>query len=342
MPPVTEQNDRPDLTGIVSFAESCEAALFGRGQMAALDSLQAESGALMNALDEAQLHDRPAGVRIAIAIWRFWLLRGRLAEGRARLARLLEDPAVFSLELYVRGLTVQGIMAFFQGDPDAAAGFARQSLPIAEEINDPWSLAFSRTVLGWAAQAKTDYASASTFFREGLSIFRRMGHRWGEAVSLLNLGEVARSLGDLDSAAELYKQDLAIYRELEEASAIAATLSNLGFVALRRREPEARAYFAEALDICGQLKNNQFAAGVLVGFAGLAAGEMSYERAFLLISAADALLSGIDGTFEPAEQLERERILESVKAALGDERLSILLQEPRTYTMEEAVSLALS
>src|ERR1044072_7941148 len=102
-------DSRPELSGYVTLAEQAEPDLFGRGQKAALDILESEHHNLLNTLDEAYHTDRSSGIRISVAIWRFWLLRGHLAEGRVRLARLLDAHAGVPQQLKVRGLTVLGI-----------------------------------------------------------------------------------------------------------------------------------------------------------------------------------------------------------------------------------------
>lgn len=332
-----------ELSGYVALVEQAEPELFGRGQKAALEALEAEHDDLLGALDEACQTDRAAGVRIGVALWRFWLLRGHLAEGRARLERLLDGRAEVPQRLQARGMTVLGVIAFFQGDNVFAEQCARQSLALAEQLDDEWGVAFSKTVLGWSAQAGADYDRAQTLFREGLTLFRRMGHRWGEAVSLLNLGEVARSLGDMDAAERFYQEDLAIYRELDEQSAIAATLCNLGYVALRRGDPPAAGeYFRDTLLLCRQLGNKQFAVGTFIGLAGVAAAERDDETAAKLLGAADTLLAQIKGSLEPADVIERDSILESVRDRLGVDRLAAAREEGRALTTDEAIELALS
>ncbi|HJU56625.1 MAG TPA: tetratricopeptide repeat protein, partial [Pyrinomonadaceae bacterium] len=330
-----EQDERkrgPDW--YVAFAEQHEHALFGRGQLDALDALQAEHAGLLDALDESYYSDRAAGIRIGVAAWRFWLLRGHLTEGREKLIRLLDDRAEVPPQLRARGITVLGVIAFFQGDHAGARLHAEQSLGLAAEIDDPWSLAFSKTVLGWAAQAAGDYTAASSFFQESLILFKRMGHRWGEAVSLLNLGEVARSLGDTEAAEQFYLEDLAIYRELDEQSAIAATLCNLGYVALRRANtPSARDYFKETILLCQRLGNRQFAVGTFIGLAGVEAAEGYWAKAARLLGVADGVLKQIKGALEPADELERARVTATTRDALGERAFDSPWREGNAMSM---------
>lgn len=332
-----------ELSKYVALAEQAEAELFGRGQKAALDALEAEHQNLLDVLDEAYHADRAAGIRIGVAVWRFWLLRGHLAEGRARLARLLDGRAEVPPRLKARGMTVLGVIAFFQGDNVFAERCALESLALAGRLDDAWGVAFSKTVLGWSAQAGADYDRAQTLFREGLALFRRMGHRWGEAVSLLNLGEVARSRGELDAAEQFYQEDLAIYRELDEQSAIAATLCNLGYVALHRGDLRAAGeYFRETMLLCRQLGNKQFAVGTFIGLAGVAAARRDDELAAKLLGAADALLAQIKGSLEPADVIERDRLLEGLRDRLGADKFAAAREEGKALATDEAVGLALA
>lgn len=336
---IEQDEQKRGLDWYVALAERHEQALYGRGQLAALDALQAEHEGLLEAMNESYHSDRAAGIRIGVAVWRFWLLRGYLTEGREKLARLLDDRALIPPRVRARGMTVLGVVAFFQGDHAGARLHAEQSLALATDVDDPWSLAFSKTVFGWAAQAAGDYTAASSLFQETLILFKRMGHRWGEAVSLLNLGEVARSLGDMEEAEKFYLADLAIYRELGEQSAIAATLCNLGYVALRRADTQsAHVYFNETLLLCQRLGNKQFAVGTFIGLAGVEASEGNWAKAARRLGVADAGLKQIKGALEPADEIERESVTAATRDALGEREFDSHWREGNVMSMDDAIS----
>ena len=74
----------------VLLAEQAEPALRGPEQVSWLDRLDAELANIRAALTWAtESGEAEIGLRIGAALWRFWHMRGSLAEGRDRLERLL-------------------------------------------------------------------------------------------------------------------------------------------------------------------------------------------------------------------------------------------------------------
>ncbi len=73
----------------LTLAEATEPALSGPEQAVKCDRLEAEESNLRSALARAVAHDPEAALRLAGALWRFWELRCRYAEGRAWLERSL-------------------------------------------------------------------------------------------------------------------------------------------------------------------------------------------------------------------------------------------------------------
>lgn len=279
------------------MAEATSPDLFNREQGEAIRKLEAHHDELLALLEESADRDPATAIRLAVALWRYWFLRGHLA----LVAPAIERAVTRAPE--TRGLVTLGVICFFLGRHDDAARQVAKLTGLEGE-----DLAFARTVEGWVAQGRGDWETASQAFDESLHAFRALHHRWGEALSLLNLGEVARSRGNLTAARRHYDADLAIYRELGEQSAIAATLCNLGFVDLAEgRDPSAA--LSEALELSRSVGNRQFIPGILIGFASwhLASGDA--ERARRLVAEADAEIEQLGSAYEPADQLERDRVV---------------------------------
>jgi predicted ATPase/class 3 adenylate cyclase len=75
------------------LAEEAGHHLTREHRVAWLSRLETEHDNLRAALDRAErTRDADTGLRTAAAIWRFWLQRGHLSEGRGRLERLLSMP----------------------------------------------------------------------------------------------------------------------------------------------------------------------------------------------------------------------------------------------------------
>ena len=109
------------------LAERAEPELRGAGQAAWMRAVGEDNDNLREALAWFQARaEVERGFRLVGALWRFWQIRGQLAEGREHAERLLAidngeaDPAARA-----RALACAGRLAFFQGDYAAARGVPR-------------------------------------------------------------------------------------------------------------------------------------------------------------------------------------------------------------------------
>jgi predicted ATPase/class 3 adenylate cyclase len=130
----------------LALAETSERHLTGEHQLEWLDRLGREHDNIRTVLDHAERTGRPEDVRdalrIAAAIWRFWQQRGHLAEGRARLERLLGLPVAATPDaVRGRGLGALGSLDYWAGDYAAMAVRYREAAQIAEALDDPRLLA---------------------------------------------------------------------------------------------------------------------------------------------------------------------------------------------------------
>jgi len=261
----------------VAFAERAErmfeAASEAPQQARWLDRLEAEYDNLRAAL--ALRDPAPAAaetrLRLGAALWRFWEVRGRQAEGRAWLEAILaESPATPSAAwanalngagnlarnqgdhaqatahheaaLAVRralgdargvaaSLNNLGVVAHDQGDFARAVEFLEQALPIWSEAGSAFGMALSLNNLGRAVRFQGDYARATALGEQSLGIFRDLGHTWGIARALNSLGDVARYTGATERAVALYEESLRLRREVGDKQGIAVTANNLGDLA---------------------------------------------------------------------------------------------------------------
>ena len=95
---------RAHAAGFLAFAERAEPALTGPDQAAWFDRLELEHDNLRTALSWAvDVGDVDLALRLGKSLWRFWVARGHLREGRERLARLLAMPGADARTLLRRG-----------------------------------------------------------------------------------------------------------------------------------------------------------------------------------------------------------------------------------------------
>src|SRR5581483_7127721 len=111
-----------------------------------------------------QTFDLDWGLRLCVALFRFWDMREHLSEGRARLETILHLAGTERSKERARVSQFLGAIATAQGDYPAAERFLEQSLCLYEELNDQPGIAVSLNALAVAARDRGDYSSAQNNF----------------------------------------------------------------------------------------------------------------------------------------------------------------------------------
>src|SRR5258708_22235830 len=102
----------------LALAEEAEPRLTSAGMGSWLERLQREHENLRAALAWLVEHnEQEAALRLGGALWRFWLIRGHLSEGRTELARALTGSReVVTTPVRAKALHAAGTLAALQGD----------------------------------------------------------------------------------------------------------------------------------------------------------------------------------------------------------------------------------
>lgn len=260
------------LRHYLELAERAEPELRGPGQQSWLARLDAESGNLRTALDEA-VRRAAAGapaqaVRLATALAWWWLLRGRLTQARDSLRTVLDTaPATAADSEHARLALLHAAFALLTGEHDTAAalpdgaaltdpvcraralwlcayglfsaGEAARSgelndraLAVSTTAGDRWGIAAALGLRAALALIRGDLAGLGRDGLRSAALFREIGDRWGELQTVSSLSVLAEIKGDYEEAADRQQEGLLIARELGLAAEVSARLSGLGRLAL--------------------------------------------------------------------------------------------------------------
>jgi predicted ATPase/DNA-binding CsgD family transcriptional regulator len=218
-----------------ALAERAAPELIGAEQFAWLDRLDAEHDNLRAALnwtiDQA---DASLAQRIAGSLWRFWWVRGHVAEGKRWYDRVLSLGDETPTPERVRSLFGAGAMAEHLGDYDSAPILYRAALDAARAIGDRFMIAQSTEALGLVAQDQGRYDEAVDLHKQAREIFAEIGFRRGLASTIHNLGSISYYRGDIEDAEARYNETLELVRELGDQRAASVILGNLGVIAAAR------------------------------------------------------------------------------------------------------------
>jgi len=177
--------------------------------------------------------DAGLGLDAAGGLWRWWLISGRLAQGRAWLGRVLAKSGPRRDEQTARALCAAAVLAAENGDSRAAIGHAELAHEIFAALGLDERSAFAATVLASAHRYLGDNLAARRYFQRAMDLRRRLGDRRGVSVAINNMALLELDDGNTERALELFEQSLAIKRELGEQRAIATGLANLADALIR-------------------------------------------------------------------------------------------------------------
>lgn len=201
--------------------------------------------ALRHSLDRGATDD--AG-RHAVALRRYWVAQGRLAEGRRWLGEVLAGP---DLTAAVRGsaLVAAGILAYYQDDGQASATLLEEGLDQARAAGGVEDVAVALCYLG-TTHLGVDVAAVAPFAEEALSLARANDLYEPQTLSLALSAMVAGMAGDDLEETRLREERLALARTRGDRIRIADNLNALAEIALEAEDLDrARALAEEALPI---------------------------------------------------------------------------------------------
>ncbi len=262
------------------LAEQAEAETLEAQQESVFNRLEAEHDNLRVALGwSLEQQEAETAAQIGAAIWRFWLLRGHMGEGRRWLERALSG---FSEKNAVRAkaLNVAAILASLQDDYKTARTLVAESLALSRELAERKQTGYALYILGRLARIEGNYAGAVTFFEESLSLFLELGQKHDVALILSGLALTVLYLGDYERATILCEESLALSRELGDPRGIASWLTNLGIIMLARGDDKrAKELCEESLAIRKALAYKGGCAHTLTILGRIALAQGAFERA---------------------------------------------------------------
>jgi predicted ATPase/DNA-binding SARP family transcriptional activator len=280
-----------------ALAEQAESEIRGPNQVIWLQRLEREHPNLRAALSWAASEtdgDPILALRLVSAIWRFWMLRGHLSEGRQQIDRALAvstsrlpEEAAKSAEfvgLRAAALHGAGCLARLQGDTAAARPLLEEALALFRRENDPRNIAMCLQNISIVAQDSGDYATARAGYEEALAL-RRAVDDWEGAANVLNsLGVLAWDLGDIKASRGYHEESVSLRRDRGQQLR-APQLLNLASVAQREGDfAAARSWYEEGNQLARTAGNLQALATGLSGLALLDVAEGHLAEARLLFS----------------------------------------------------------
>lgn len=220
------------------------------------------------------------GLRLCMALFRFWDMREHLTEGRARLETILALASVGYARERAKISIFLGALATTQGDFPAAQQFLLQSLALYEELNDRFGVAASLNALGISARDSGNYEAAQRYLEHSLESWRKLPNQLDTARCLHNLANIAKGRGDYVRAQKALRESTEIFEEVGDANGAAWSINQQGDIAREQGELDAaRNYYQRALRAFRQLGDRWGSARSLADLGAVYSEQGAYEDA---------------------------------------------------------------
>ena len=342
----------------LALAERVQPEIMGSEKGRWLDGLNLEHDNLRAAIGWAiERGEVETAMRLVSALWRFWQMRGHLAEGlgHASAAIRMADADRYP-ECLARALDAAGGLAYWMADGETAHAFYERELELQRQLGnragEAWvlySIAFTDMYWGaWSASAAFDpehLVRASARMEEAVRIYREIGDRvgtaqalWGEANITWSLAPPIDSL-EFTNGRQNLSEALEIFEEAGDSFMTAWTRYTLAMTDVRLGELEtARGRLLDVLRIFHEAGDVSGYVLVLDALAIIALRAGDRERA-ARISGAVSVLERRTGTgLNPPNRL----ILEFDTDALRmDPALAAPWAEGEAMSPDEAIAYAL-
>ncbi|MDV7352804.1 protein kinase [Rhodococcus oxybenzonivorans] len=303
-----------------------------------------EQSNIREALEFCATDSPETGLRLAAALFPFWISQSWYSEGRRWLDRLLVSAAKLPTRERVKGLYADSVLAELQGDIPTGTALVEEGRALAEQSTDPMVHALVAYSDGMLALFSGNPGRAPSLLHSALETFSSRKNHPLDIGALHMLGNAHELLGETERAIECYEQVRATTEARGESQYRAYALWGLAVAAWRKGDAVRAARLLEqSLSLARQVNNPRTVATCLEAMGWLAAGERDAHRAIVLIAAAEALGNSIGsaGVVFPTMLAHHEQCEQSSRRALGERAYEAARREGRSLGLGAAVAYAL-
>jgi predicted ATPase/class 3 adenylate cyclase len=299
------------------------------------DNLRA---ALRWALDNDEIE---MGLRTAAPVWRLWLLRGQLAEGRKWLTDLVDHPAAKDSPARASAIQALGSITYWQNDFEATRRCYEEGLEIARAQGDEPAEAEGLYNLGFLSTVEQRFEEAKSFHLDARRLYQKLGNEGGVANTALGLGLSLALSGEHDEAMVEAQRAHEYFHPRNEWFGMMMTNFVMYQVHRFRGEyDEARDMMLSELEFLNRGADPASIASALDSMADVSIVRGYPERGIRLAGAAARLKDESGGAAPPALVAVPDP-REQARGSLSDEEIERLWAEGYAMTAEEARILAM-
>jgi predicted ATPase/DNA-binding SARP family transcriptional activator len=328
------------------LAEQGETDWFGPHQLEWSTRLQLEHANLRAALDYCLTTpgESQPGLRLAAALYFYWVACGGLPEGRHWLDQALKLD-VEPTRQRAKALWVCGRIANVQGDTAASVTLLQQCQTLARHLGDDTALACATHMLGAATLFRDNPAYAAELLEEALARYRDRD----EVNSMVVMAQLQLSIantfqGNTDKATALSQTARAICATHGEQWTLSYALYTLAFAEWASGEAELATEHAEECLRIKRIFHDILGIGMAVDLlAWIATDQGESERAAVLLGAAQTTWHAVGVPWFGSQnwRTPHEESQAWARHILGDQTFEAAFRRGTELTLNQTITLAL-
>ena len=326
----------------LALAEEAEPHLRAH-EMEWLDRTDADRDNLRAGLDWLEgSGDTQAVLRMAGALGHLWYLLGLWPENWRRIeAALAADDTPTAAR--AKALREAGATAVVIGDFDTARLRIDDAVSLSDTIGEPWGIAYSRFLRGFAAVEGGDFEAALPPLEESRRLFRELQDEHALGIVTFNLAWAYDELGEPGRARELTEENLQRADALGDRRLRSFSLSELAYLQeLEGKLDSALASLKESLHITHHTRDPVHTAFLLNRIGSfLAQNGGDADIAATILARAMQTHEDVGVEVPPYVAKRRDQGLAALRERLDDATLTRLLAEGRRVPADDAVNQAL-
>ena len=327
----------------LALAEKAKDELKGLDASVWLDRVEDQSSEIDSAL--SWFLDHGSGddaLGMAVALYDFWRLTGRTADGQSWIDRALAAGGNDD-RLRAEGLYRSGLLAFWQGHDESARLSHERSLEIARRLNDPTAIAVALAGLARLELRQGNLDEARSLCTQALQAVEGTDDKDGRSNALHVLAVTAQMRGDLEEARDRMTQRMRLAREQGSFGGVAVEACNLSHVERRLGNlARARQLAVEALQIARRRGDEWMFPYALSALAACAIDLQQFRRAAELLGSAAQMVESQGAAWPPDEAPIFEHSKEAASHALGPAVFGAAWSAGRAIPVSAAVDYALA
>lgn len=329
------------------LVSEAEIEWIGPHQLDWISRLKQELPNLRRALDFGLAEENGGGLRMAAVLYPFWLLGGRLGEGRTWIERTLAHsagaPDLYRAKALYSACSLASLTAS-QGDLPAATEPAAALRRLAEQATDPAIAALAAAANGLTAFMRGDPACAITGLAGAVEALHTSGELLWQIDALQWYGFSCDLHGDYSRALACQEQVLALTQSHGEMVFRSWSLWHMGVVFFRQGEfDHATQSLTDGLRLTRLTGDPLVTANILEALAWIAAEQHDAHRAAVLLGSAEALgrEAGSPTVLFPYLLGYHEVCTRYIHGELDAKAFDVALREGSSTSLDAAVAFAL-